>query len=279
MSVSLWARGLQHTRLPCPSQSPRFCSNSCPLSWQCHLILCLFSFCLQSFPASESFPMSWLLASGGQNIGASASVLPINIQGWFPLELIGLIPCSPTDSRLLTDTLLQHHNSKASVLWCSAFFMVQPSRQYMTTGKILALTKWTFVGRVMPLLFNMLSRFVTIFLPWSKHLLISWLQSSSTIILEPKKIKSVTASIFSSSICHEAMRPDAMILVFWMLSIKPAFSLSSFTLIKRLVSLHFLPLEWYHLHTWGYWSFSQQSWFQLVIHPTQHFAWCTLHIS
>ena len=101
MSDFLQAHGLQHTRLPCPSQSPRFCSNSCPLSWQCHLILCLFSFCLQSFPASESLPRSWLLASGGQNIGASASILPINIQGWFPLELTGLISLQSSGHKTL----------------------------------------------------------------------------------------------------------------------------------------------------------------------------------
>ena len=106
----------------------------------------------------------------------------------------------------------------------------------MTTGKTIALTRWTFVSKVISLLFNMQSWFVIAFLPRSKHLLISWLQSSSTVILEPKKIKSVTVSIFSASICHEVMGPDAVILVFWMLSSKPVVSLSSFTFIKRLVS-------------------------------------------
>ena len=102
-------------------------------------------------------------------------------------------------------SLLQLHSSKASVLWCSAFFMVQLSHLYMTTGKTVALTGQTLVGKVMSLLFNMLSRFVIAFLPRSKHLLISWLQSSSAVILEPKKIKSVTVSIVSSSVCHEVM--------------------------------------------------------------------------
>ena len=111
-------------------------------------------------------------------------------------------------------SLLQHHSSKASVLQCSAFFMVQLSHPYMTTGKTIALTKWTFVGKVMSLLFNMLSRLAITFLPRSKHLLISWLQSPSAVILEPKKIKSVTVSIVSPSICHEVMGPDAMILIF-----------------------------------------------------------------
>ena len=101
----------------------------------------------------------------------------------------------------------------------------------------------------------------------SQCLLILWLQSLSAVILEVKKIKSATVSTLAPSICYKVMGPDAMILVFWMLSFKPAFSLSSFTLIKRLfVLFHFLPLEWYHLHIWGYWYFSQESWFQLVIH-------------
>ena len=114
--------------------------------------------------------------------------------------------------------LLQHHNSKGSILWCSAFFMVQLSHPYMTTGKTIALTRWIFVGKVISLLFNMLSRLVIAFLPRSKHVLISWLQSPSAVILEPKKIKSITVSIVSPSICHEVMGPDAMIFIFWMLS-------------------------------------------------------------
>ena len=106
----------------------------------------------------------------------------------------------------------------------------------MTIGKTIALTRWTFVGKVMSLLFNMLSRLVITFLPRSKHLLISWLQSPSAVILGLKKTKSVTPSTISPSIWHEVMRPDAMILVFWMLSFKPMFSLFSFTFIKRLFS-------------------------------------------
>ena len=106
----------------------------------------------------------------------------------------------------------------------------------MTTGKTITLTRRTFVGKVISLLFNVPSRLVITFLPRSKHLLISWLQSSSVVIWEPPKIKSVTVSIFSPSVCHEVIGPDAMILVFWILSLKPAFSLSSFTFIKRLFS-------------------------------------------
>ena len=111
-------------------------------------------------------------------------------------------------------SLLQHRNSKPSILRHSAFFIVQLSHPHMTTRKTIALTRWTFVGKVMLLLFNKLSRLVITFLPRSKHLLISWLQSPSTLILEPPKIKSVTVSTFSSFICHEVMGPDAMILVF-----------------------------------------------------------------
>ena len=111
-------------------------------------------------------------------------------------------------------SLLQHHNSKASILWFSAFFMVQLSHPYMTNGKTIALTRWTFVGKVMSLLFNMLSRLVITFLLRSKRLLTSWLQSPSSVILEFKKIKSVTVFIVSPSICHGAVGLDAMILVF-----------------------------------------------------------------
>ena len=112
-------------------------------------------------------------------------------------------------------SLLQHHSSKASILWHSAFFMVQLSHPYMTTGQTIALTRQTFVSKVMSLLFNMLSRSIIAFLPRSNYVLISWLQSLSAVILEPKKIKSVTVSIVSPSICHEVMGTDAMILVFF----------------------------------------------------------------
>ena len=131
-------------------------------------------------------------------------------------------------------SLLQHHSSKASILQRSAFFTVQLSHPYMTTGKVIALTIRTFVGKVVSLLFNMLTRLVIVFLPRSKHLPISWLQSPSAVILEPKKIKSVTVCIVSPSICHEVMGLDAVILVFWMLSFEPVFSFSSFTFIKKL---------------------------------------------
>ena len=120
-------------------------------------------------------------------------------------------------------SLLQYHSSKASILRGSDFFTVQLSHPYMTTGKTIALTRRTFVGKVMSLLFNMLSKLVITFLPRNKHLLISWLQSPSAVTLEPPNIKSDTVSTVSPSICHEVMGPDAMILVFWMLSFKPTF--------------------------------------------------------
>ena len=151
MSNSLWPHGLQYTRLPCPSLTPRPYSNSCPWSRWCHPTISSsvdpFSSHLQSFPASESFPMSQFFTSGGQSIGvwASTSVLPINTQDWSPL---GWTDWISLQSKGLA-SLLQHHSSKESILQCSAFFMVQLSHPYMTTGKTMALTRWTFVGQVM----------------------------------------------------------------------------------------------------------------------------------
>ena len=182
----------------------------------------------------------------------------MNILGWFLLGLTGWISLLSKGLRSLL-----HHNSKASILRQSSFFMVQLSHPYMTTGKTTALTKWILVGKLMSLLFHMLPSFVIAFLPRSKCLLISWLQALSSVVLEPKKIKSVIAPPFPPPICHEVVRLDIMILVFWMLSFKSAFSLFSFTLSKSsLVPLHILPLEWY-LHIWGCCYFSQQSWFLL----------------
>ena len=134
------------------------------------------------------------------------------------------------------------------IFWRSAFFMVQVSHQYMTTTKTIGVTTQTFVGKVMSRIFNTLSRCHT-FLPKSKLLLISWLQSLSAVFWEPTKIKSVIVSIFSPSISQEVMELDAMILVFWTLSFKSAFSLSSFTFFKRLFSSSsFSGIRGYHLH-------------------------------
>ena len=150
----------------------------------------------------------------------------MNIQEWFPLGLTGLI--SLRSKWLSRISIPQFKSISSSAL---SFLYSPISHPYMTTGKTIALTRRTFVGKVMSLLFNMLSRLVIAFLPRSKHLLISWLQSLSAVILKPPKIKSVTVSIVSPSICHDMMEPDATILVFWMLNFKPAFSLSSFTFI------------------------------------------------
>ena len=155
-------------------------------------------FCLlQSFPASGSFQMSQLFPSRGQSIGVSASVsvLHMNTQDWFPLGWTGWIS--------LQSKGLSRVFSNPTALWLSVFTIVQLSHPYMTTGKTITLTRRTFVGKVMSLLFNMLSRVVITFLPRSKHLLTSWLQSPSAVILEPPKIKSDTVSTVFPSICHE----------------------------------------------------------------------------
>ena len=231
MSNSLQPHRLQHNRAPCPSPTPRVYPNSCPLSQWCHpTILCSvipFSSCLQSFQASGSFPMSQFFTSDGQSIGVSvsASVLPMNIQDWFPLGWTGWTCLQSKGlSRVFSNTTVQKHQ-----FFCPQLSIIQLSHPYMTTGKAIALTRWTFVCKVMSLLFNMLSRLVIAFLPRRKRLLISWLQSPSAVILEPPKIKSDTVSPVSPSICQEVMGPDAMIFVFWLLSFKPACSLSSFT--------------------------------------------------
>ena len=184
--------------------------------------------------------MSQLFTWGGQSTGVSAlaSVLLMKTQDWSPLGWTGLISLQAKGLK----SHLQYHSSKASILRHSAFFMAQLSHLYMTTGKTITLTRRTFVGKVMSLLLNMLSRLVIAFLPRSKHLLISWLQSPSAVILEPRKIKSDTVSTVSPSISPEVMGPDAMNLVFWMLSFKPTFN-SPLSLSSRssLVLLHFLP--------------------------------------
>ena len=168
---------MNHSMPPCPSPTPGVHSNSCPLSRWCHPAISSsvvpFSSCPQSFPVSESFPMSQLFASGGQSIGVatSKSVLPMNTQELisFRMDWLDLLAVQGT-----CKSLLQHHSSKASILLRSAFFIVQLSHPYMTTGKTIFLTRWTFVGKVLSLLFNMLSRLVITFLPRIKCLLISW---------------------------------------------------------------------------------------------------------
>ena len=161
-------------RPPCPSPTPRVYSNSCPLSRWCHPTISSsvipFSSCPQSFPASGSFPVSQLFTSGGQSVGVSASTsfLPMNTQDWSPLGWTDWLDHLAVQGTL--KSLLQHHISKALVLRGSAFSTVQLSHPYLTTGKTIALTRWTFVDKVMSLLFNMLSRLVITFLPRIKCL-------------------------------------------------------------------------------------------------------------
>ena len=171
MSSSWWPRGLQHTRLLCPPLSPGVHSNSCPMSQWCYPTISSsvvpFSSCLQSFPSSETFPMSRLFIAGGQSIGVStsASVLPMNIQDWFPLGLTGLISLQSKGlSKVFSNATVQKHQ----------FFCTQPSlwsnsHRYMTTGKTIALTRWTFVSKVISLLLNMLSILVIAFLLRSNY--------------------------------------------------------------------------------------------------------------
>ena len=189
MSAYLWPHEPQHARPPCPSPTPGLYPNSCPLSRWCNPTISSsvvpFS-CLQSFPASGSFQMSQLFASCGQRIGVSAltSVLPMNPQDQFPLEWIGWIFMQSKGlSRVFSNTTVQKHQ----------FFSVQLYSTTLTSihnyWKNHSLTTQTFVSKVMSLLFNMLSRLVTAFLPRSKHLLISWLQWPSAVILEPPQNK------------------------------------------------------------------------------------------
>ena len=222
ISDSLQPQGLQHARLPYLSPAPGACSNSCPLSRWCHPTISSpvipFS-CLQSLLALGSFPVSQFFAwvsSLPKYWSFSFSIRPSSEYSGlisFRIDWFDLLAVQGT-----LKSLLQHHSSKASILQCSAFFMVQLSYLYTTTGKTIALTRWIFTDKAMSLLFNVLSRFVITFLPRSKCLLISWLQSSFAVILKPKKIKSVTVSIVFQSICHEVMGPGVIILVFWMLS-------------------------------------------------------------
>ena len=189
VSNSLQPQGLQHTRLPCPSPTPGACSTSCPSSQWCHPTISSsiisFSSCLQSFPASGSFPMSQFFTSGGQSIGASISpssecseLISFRID-WFDLP-----PCCPRDSQESPPT---PHFKNINSLALSFLYGPTLTSTYMTTAKTIALTRWTSVSKIMSLLFNMLSRLVIAFVPSSQCLLISWLQSPSAVILEPKK--------------------------------------------------------------------------------------------
>ena len=235
VSNSLRPHEPQHARPPCPSPTPGVHHDDDAISSN-HLILCHPLLLLPSiFPSIRVFsnestlrmrwPKYWSFSFNISHSNEHPGLIS------FRMDWLDLLAVQGT-----LKSLLLHHSSKASILQCSAFFIVQLSHPYMTTGKTIALTRQTFVDKVMSLLFNILSRLVITFLPRSKRLLISWLQSPSAVILEPRKIKSATVPIVSPSICHEVMGPDAMILVFWMLIFKPTFLLSSFTFIKRLFS-------------------------------------------
>ena len=211
------------------------------------------------FPSIRVFPSEWVLCIKWPKYwSCSFSISPSK-------EYSGLISFRVDWLNLLAvqgtlKSLLQHHSSKASILWCSAFYMVLLSHLYMTTGKTIALTIWTFVGKVMSLLFNSLSRFVIAVLPRSKHLLISWLPLS-TVILESKKMKSDSFHIFPIYL------PWSSLFECWVLSQLFHSPLSSPSR-GSLVPLYFLPLKWYHLHIWCCWYFSQQSWLHLDIQPS-----------
>ena len=189
MFDSLGPHGLQRARLPCPSPTPGACSNSCPSSRWCHRILCHPLLLLSSiFPSIRAFSNESVLRIRWPKYWSfSFSISPSNEYSGlisFRMDCLGLLSVQWT-----LKSLLQHHSSKASILLCSAFFTVQLSHPYMTTGKTIALTRWTSVGKVMSLLFNMLSGLVVTFLPRSKRLLISWLQSPTAVILDPPKNK------------------------------------------------------------------------------------------
>ena len=216
VSDSLRPHESQHTRPPCPSPTPGVYPNSCPSSVMPsgHLILCRpllllpqISPSIRVFSNESTLCMRW-----PKYWSFSFSIIPSKEHSGlisFRMDWLDLLAVQGT-----LRSLLQHHSSKASIPRRSAFFTVQLSHPYMTTGKTIALTRRTFVGKVMSLLLNMLSNLVITFLPRSKHLLISWLQSPSVVISEPPKIKSDTVSTVCPSICHEVMGPGAMIFIF-----------------------------------------------------------------
>ena len=198
MSNSLRLHGLQYAKLPSPSPTPRAYSNSCPSSQWWHPTISSsiipYSYHLQSFPATGHFPMSQFFPLRGQSIRVSASASVLSKTYW---SLLGWTGWISLQFKGLSRVYFQHHSSKASVLWHWASFLVQPSHPYINTGKTIALTRCTFIGKVISLHFNMLSRLVNAFLPRSKCLLFSWLQSPSAVIFEAPKIMSVIVSIIS----------------------------------------------------------------------------------
>ena len=282
VSDSLWPHESQHTKPPCPSPTPGVHSNPCPSSWWCHPAISSSAVPFSFWPNPSQHQGFFKWVSSSHQV---AKVLEFQLQQqsyqWTPrTDLLqdGLVgsPCSPRDSQESSPTP-QFKSINSSAL---SFLHSPTLTSIHDPGKDIALTRWTFVSKVMSLLFNMLSRLVTTFLPRSKHLLISWLQSHFAVILEPRKIKSDTVCTVFPFICHEVMGPDAMILVFCMLSFKSTFSLSSFNFIKRLFSSS--SLSAIRVMSSAYVRllyFSRQSWFQLVLAPAHCFSWCTLQIS
>ena len=210
LSNSLWTHGLQHTRLPCSSLSPEICIATEAMMPSNHLILCCHLLLPSVFLSIRVFsnelalhirwPKYWSFSFSISPSNEYSGLISFRID-WFDfLAVQGTL-----------EGLLQHHNSKALILWCLVFLMVQLSHPYIATGKTIVLTRRTFIGQVMSFFFNMLSMFVIAFLSRNENLVISWLQSPSAVILESKKIKSVTVSIVSPSICHEVIGLDAVI--------------------------------------------------------------------
>ena len=244
-----------------------------------HVILCHPLLLLPStFPSIRVFSNELVLHIRWPKYWVTFSISPSNeysVLISFRMDWLDLLAVQRT-----LKSLLQHHSSKASILRRSAFFTVQLSHPHIPTGKTIALRRQTLVGKVLSLVFNMLSRLVITFLLRSQSLFISWLQSPSAVILEPPKIKTATVSTVSPSICLEVMGPDALTLVFWMLSFKPIFSLSSFTFTQRLFSSSSLSAIKVVLSAYlRLLKFLPAILIQLVLHPAQHFLWCTLHIS
>ena len=247
MSISLQPHEPQHARPPCPSPTPGVYPHPCPL---------IGDAIQPSHPLSSPSPPAPSIRVFSNESAPrirwptywnfSFNISPSNERPElisFRMDWLDLLAVQGT-----LKSLFQHHSSKTLILQCSAFFVVQLSHPYMTTGKTIALTRQTFVGKVMSLRFNMLSRLVITFLPRSKCLLISWLQSPSAVILEPLKINPDTVSTVSPSFYHEVMGPDAMILVFWMLSFKPTFSLLFHFHQEALCLSSLSALGWCHLH-------------------------------
>ena len=280
MLDSLWPHESQHTRPPCPSPSPGVHSHSRPLSRLCHPVISSsvvsFSSCPQSLPASVFSNESTLRMRWPKYWSFSFSIIPSKeIRGLisFRMDWLDLLAVQGT-----LKSLLQHHSSKPSILGCSSLLYGPTLTSIPDYWKNNKFGSMDLVSKVMLLLFKMRFRLVIAFLPKSKFLNF---MAAVTICSDIGARQNKVCHCFCCfpSICHEVVGLVAMIFVFWMLSFKPTFS-TPLSLLSRgsLVPLFFLPLGWCLLHVWGYWYFSQQSLFQLMLHPSRHFTWCTLYI-